>query len=42
MTLNVNEVAPDFSLPDSTGATRTLTELVADQRRILIFYRGHW
>jgi peroxiredoxin len=42
MTPNVNEVAPDFSLPDSTGATRTLTELVGGQRRILIFYRGHW
>jgi len=42
MTPNVNDVAPDFALGDSTGAHHTLTELVARERRVLLFYRGHW
>jgi len=42
MTPNVNDVAPDFALCDSTGAQRTLGELVARERRVLLFYRGHW
>jgi peroxiredoxin len=36
------EIAPDFELLDSTGAPRTLAQLVAERPRVLIFYRGHW
>ncbi len=38
----VGEIVPDFELPDSTGAARRLSDLVADGPRIFIFYRGHW
>ena len=36
------EIAPEFTLPDSTGTPRTLTQLVSERPRVLIFYRGHW
>ena len=36
------EVAPDFVLPDSTGAVRRLSDLVRERPCILVFYRGHW
>lgn len=36
------EIAPDFELSDSTGAPHTLSQLVAERPRVLIFYRGHW
>jgi peroxiredoxin len=36
------DLAPDFSLPESTGATVTLAELTADMPCVLVFYRGHW
>jgi hypothetical protein len=42
MTPEVDSVAPDFTLCDSTGAVRSLTELVVGGRRVLLFYRGHW
>ncbi|HET6474052.1 MAG TPA: hypothetical protein VFG38_19600 [Pseudomonadales bacterium] len=42
MTPTVNDLAPDFTLHDSTGAARSLHELVSRQRRVLLFYRGHW
>ena len=42
MTPNVNDLAPDFALRDSTGATCSLHELVSSERRVLLFYRGHW
>lgn len=32
------ELVPDFSLPDQTGETRTLTELLADGPVVLFFY----
>ena len=35
-------VAPDFELPDSTGAARRLSELAAGGPLVLLFYRGHW
>ncbi len=38
----VGEPAPDFALPDSTGAMRRLSQLVAERTLILIFYRGYW
>lgn len=36
------EAAPDFELPDSTGAVRRLSELCAAKPLVLLFYRGHW
>jgi peroxiredoxin len=36
------QIAPDFELPDSTGAPRRLSALVAERLRVLIFYRGYW
>ena len=37
------EIAPDFVLPDSTGAARRLLDLAAAGcKLILIFYRGYW
>jgi peroxiredoxin len=39
---DVGERAPDFVLRDTTGAERTLTDLVHDRRQVVIFYRGHW
>jgi peroxiredoxin len=38
----LGEIAPDFELTDSTGASRRLSGLVATGPRILVFYRGHW
>jgi peroxiredoxin len=34
--------APDFSLPDQKGRTRTLTEFLAEGRLLLTFHRGTW
>jgi peroxiredoxin len=38
----VGETAPDFSLPDSAGTPRRLSELTTDSMCIVLFYRGHW
>ena len=38
----VGQPAPDFELPDSTGAMRCLSELTASGPLVLLFYRGHW
>ena len=38
----VGETAPDFSLPDSTGTPRRLSELTKDSSCVVLFYRGHW
>ena len=38
----VGETAPDFSLPDSTGASWQLSALTKDSLCVVIFYRGHW
>jgi peroxiredoxin len=38
----VGQTAPDFELPDSTGAMRRLSELTASGPLVLLFYRGHW
>ncbi len=38
----VGATAPDFSLPDTEGNTVTLSELVAEGRCVVVFYRGHW
>jgi hypothetical protein len=38
----VGEKAPEFALPDQNGKRVSLTELVAPNGAVLIFYRGHW
>jgi thioredoxin-dependent peroxiredoxin len=38
----LGQIAPDFELPDSTGALRRLSQLVASGPLVLLFYRGHW
>jgi len=40
-TPKVGTVAPDFELPDPTGAPRRLSELVSRGPLVLLFYRGH-
>jgi peroxiredoxin len=39
---DVSTVAPDFTLPDTTGAARRLSELCTERPLVLVFYRGHW
>ena len=39
---NTGETAPDFELPDSTGALRRLSQRVLQEPIILVFFRGHW
>lgn len=40
--LAVGASAPDFTLPDATGAKVTLSALLADGPVVLSFYRGGW
>jgi len=40
--LKVGDRAPDFAVQDSTGALRTLADLIAAEPRVFVFYRGHW
>ena len=40
MMLRNQTPAPDFSLPDQDGQTRTLAELRGDQPLLLFYYRG--
>ena len=42
MTPDVGELAPDFTLPDSDGAQRSLASLLGGGRLVLVFFRGHW
>ena len=39
---DIGQVAPDFTLPDSTEAPRRLADLCAEHPLVLVFYRGHW
>lgn len=36
------EIAPEFELPDSTGALRRLSDLISQGALALVFFRGHW
>ena len=38
----VGEIAPDFTLVDTTGAPRRLAEMCAERPLVLVFYGGHW
>ena len=42
MTPDFGSRAPDFELVDSAGVRRSLASLVAANRLVLIFFRGHW
>jgi hypothetical protein len=39
---DVPSVAPSFDLPTGRGERRTLSELLAHSRVLLIFHRGTW
>jgi peroxiredoxin len=39
---SVGDRAPEFTLTDSTGAERRLSELIARGMCVVVFYRGHW
>ena len=39
---NVGDIAPGFSLPNATGDTVTLNDLLRDGPVVLSFYRGSW
>ena len=38
----VDETAPDFALPDTSGVPRRLSELTGNSLCVVLFYRGHW
>lgn len=40
--LKVGEPAPDFTLPDATGAPVTLAAFRERSPVVLVFYRGYW
>jgi AhpC/TSA family len=40
--LKVGEAAPDFTLPDATGAPVTLASFRDQRPVVLVFYRGYW
>jgi len=37
---NVGSKVPDFSLPDQTGQTRSLTSLAGPKGLVLVFFRS--
>jgi peroxiredoxin len=41
-TAGIGDLAPDVTLPDSTGTVRRLDELSGERGVLLLFYRGHW
>jgi ferric-dicitrate binding protein FerR (iron transport regulator) len=41
-TVEAQEKAPDFTLPDSRGHGVTLSEELARGPVLLVFFRGHW
>jgi len=40
--LKVGEAAPDFTLPDATGAAVALASFRDQRPVVLVFYRGYW
>ena len=40
--VRVGEAAPDFTLPDATGAPVTLASFRERAPVVLVFYRGYW
>jgi len=41
-TFNIGEPAPDFTLPDATGAPVSLASFRDRTPVVLVFYRGYW
>jgi hypothetical protein len=41
-TPRVGQKAPEFTLPDQTGRSVALGDLLSPNGAVLIFYRGHW
>ena len=41
-TIDVGDIAPDFSLTDSMGDRYKLSDVTAEQAVVLVFYRGDW
>lgn len=41
-TPQVGQIAPEYELPDSTGAPQRLSELAVAGPLVVLFYRGHW
>ncbi len=43
LTPKAGDVAPDFTLADTTGRVLTLSQEAQDHRSVvLVFYRGYW
>ena len=42
MTPDLGQLAPEFTLPDSTGTPRALSSLLEARSLVLVFFRGHW
>ena len=42
LSLGVGDTAPEFALPDATGRTVRLSDLLASGPVVLTFYRGSW
>jgi peroxiredoxin len=40
--LRVGELAPDFTLPDASGAPVSLASFREQKPVVLVFYRGYW
>ena len=40
--IEVKEVAPDFSLENHKGETVTLDSILVNGPAVVVFYRGHW
>jgi peroxiredoxin len=40
--LHVGEPAPDFTLPDATGAAVGLSSFRGRTPVVVVFYRGYW
>lgn len=41
-TPGIGQIAHDFALTDTDGATVDLSEVAAEATTLLVFYRGHW
>lgn len=39
---SIDELMPDFMLPDQDGRLVTLDDILVDGPAIVVFYRGHW
>jgi peroxiredoxin len=40
--LKIGDTAPEFTISDTAGIPRRLSELARERSCVVIFYRGHW